>query len=152
MTDRDWKVHYVDDGWLEKKCCWCGEPAASDEEIEVIQVSSSEGFWMHPPCAQRYGEWCEKEEESFYTNKVLKFVRGEPSGIESGTVGEDRAPIAKDLITQNPSLALRDNLQELITAVEACARARSHVVTLSAEEIAERKARPRQGPPTGERP
>jgi hypothetical protein len=128
-----WKSRYVDDGWLKRACAGCGERATIGEEIEVIQVSSSEGLWMHPPCAQRYDEWCEKEEEGFYTDKVLKFVRGEGSGIEPGTVGEERAKIAKDLVAKTPSLALPENLRELMATVEAVehaiAMANGYVIT-----------------------
>ena len=79
----------------------------------------------------------------------MKFVRGEASGIKPGTVGEAGAKIAKDLIAKNPSLALPENLQKLIAAVEAVERehavANGSVITLSDEEIAmcERVARER---------
>jgi hypothetical protein len=112
-------TYYADDGWLDKRCLGCGKPAAEGEEIEIIQTSSSEGLWMHPPCAERYGEWCKKEHEDFYAIEVMKFVRGEASDIRPGTVGEAWAKIAKDLIAKTPSLALPENLQELIAAVEA---------------------------------
>ena len=74
---------------------------------------------MHLNCEKLYSEFCKKQEEDFYANEVLTFVRGEASGIKPGTVGEARAKIAKDLIAKNPSLALPENLQELIAAVEA---------------------------------
>jgi hypothetical protein len=56
-------TYYADDGWLEKRCSGCGKPAAEGEEIEIVQASSTEGLWMHPPCADRYFEWCAKEHE-----------------------------------------------------------------------------------------
>ena len=104
---------------------------------------------MHLNCERLYSESCKKQKEDFYTNDVLKFVRGEPSGIIPGSLGEVTAKIAKDLIAKNPSLALPENLQELIAAVEAVERehavANGSVITLSDEEIAmcERVARER---------
>jgi hypothetical protein len=109
----------ADEGYLMPTCLWCGKPAAHGEEIDVIQASSSEVFWAHLNCGKLYSEFCKKQEEDFYTNDVLTFVRGEPSGIKPGTGGEVSAKIAKDLIAKNPSLALPENLQELIAAVEA---------------------------------
>jgi hypothetical protein len=129
-------TYYADDGWLEKRCSGCGKPAANGQEIEIVQASSSEGLWMHPPCAERYLEWCEKEHEDFYANEVMKFVRGETSVITPGTVGEALTKIAKDLIARTPSLALAENRRELIAAVEAIERERNRV-TLSDEIIAE---------------
>jgi hypothetical protein len=93
------RTYFADDGWLEKGCTGCGKPAAEGEEIEIVQASSSEGLWMHRPCAERYFEWCEKEHEDFYANEVMKFVRGEASGITPGTVGEARA---KGLVSIRP--------------------------------------------------
>jgi hypothetical protein len=135
---------YADDGWLEPECAGCGKAAAVGEEIKVIQSSSSEGIWMHLPCAQAYLEWCEKEEEDFYADNVMKFVRGEASGIEPDTVGAATAKIAKDLIARTPSLALPENRRDLMAAVEAIWRARNSVI-LSDEMIArcERWARAR---------
>lgn len=93
---------------------------------------------MHLNCERHYIELCKKQEEAFYANDVLKFVRGEPSGIKPGTVDEGRAKIAKDLLAKNPSLALPENLQELIAAVEAIERehavANGRVITPKAEE------------------
>jgi hypothetical protein len=84
-------------------------------------------------------ELWKKQEGDFYSD-VLKFVRGEPSDIKAGTVGEARAKIAMDLIAKNSSLALPENLQELIAAVEAVehkhAVANGWVITLSDKEIA----------------
>jgi hypothetical protein len=137
-------TYYADDGWLEPECAGCGKAAAVGEEIQVIQASSSEGIWMHVPCAQAYLEWCEKEHENFYANKVMKFVRGEASGITPGTAGETEAKIAKDLIAKTPSLARPENWRDLRAAVEAIER-KHNSVTLSDEEIAtcERWARDR---------
>jgi len=108
------KDHYADNGWLLDHCTGCGKPAAEGEEIEVIQVSSREGMWMHPPCAQRYYKWCEKEQEKFWThNEIPKFVRGEASDITPGTVGESLAKIAKHLVSQTPALARPENWRAL---------------------------------------
>jgi hypothetical protein len=111
--------YYADDGWLYKRCAWCGKPGTKGEEIEIIQVSRCEGLWMHPPCTQGYSEWCEREDEYFWVNEVLKFVRGEVSPIKPGTAGEGAAKIAKDLITKTPSLARPENWRLLRAAVEA---------------------------------
>ena len=73
----------------------------------------------------------------------MKFVRGEPSGIIPGRLGEITAKIAKDLIGKNPSLALSENLKELMAAVKAVEHERAVadglVITLSDEEIAMRE-------------
>jgi hypothetical protein len=128
-------THFVDDGYLDKTCCWCGKSAADGEKIEVVQFSSRSAEWMHVNCERLYSERCKKEQEDFYAIEVLKFVRGEPCDIRPGTVGEARAKIAKDLITRNPTLALPGNLQELIAAVETVehehALANGYVITLS---------------------
>jgi hypothetical protein len=132
-------THFADDGYLATACIWCGKPAIVGEKIEIVQTSSREALWMHQNCEELYSEVCEKQEADFYAN-VLKFVRGEPSDITPGTVGEARAKIAKDLIGSNPSLAFPDNLQQLKAAVEAVehehAVAGGWVFTLIDEEIA----------------
>lgn len=142
-------TYYADDGYLDITCTWCGKPAADGEKVEIVQFSSREALWMHLNCEGLYSESCKKQKEDFYANDVLKFVRGEPSGIIPGRLGEVTAKIAKDLIAKNPSLALPENLQKLIAAVEAVERehavANGSVITLSDEEIAmcERVARER---------
>jgi hypothetical protein len=133
-------TYFADDGYLDTKCCWCGKPAADGEKIEVVQWSSREAMWMHLNCERLYSEMCKKDEEDFYANDVMKFVRGEPSGIIPGRLGEITAKIAKDLIGKNPSLALPENLKELMAAVKAVEHERAIadglVITLSDEEIA----------------
>ena len=119
MMEGNAMTYFADDGYLDTKCSWCGKPAADGEEIEVVQVSSREALWMHLNCEKQYSEFCKKEHENFYAVEVLKFVRGEAAGIKPGTVGEAKAKIAKNLIAKNPSLALPENLQELIATVEA---------------------------------
>jgi hypothetical protein len=93
-----------------------------------------------PALREAYSESCKKERGDFYADDVMNFVRGEPSGIIPGTLGEITAKIAKDLIAKNPSLALPENLQELIAAVDAVehehAVADGRSVTLSDEEKA----------------
>jgi hypothetical protein len=132
-------TYFADDGYLVTACIWCGKPAIVGEKIEIVQTSSREALWMHQNCEQLYSEDCEKREADFYAN-VLKYVRGEPSDITPGTVGEATAKIAKDLIGSNPSLAFPDNLQQLKAAVEAVehehAVADGWALTLSDEEIA----------------
>ena len=142
-------TYFADDGYLDTTCSWCGKPAADGEKVEIVQFSSREANWMHLNCERLYSEFCKKQDEDFYAIDVLKFVRGEPSRVTPGTVGEATAKIAKDLIAKNPSLALPENLQELIATVKAVEREHAVssgcVITLSDEEIAmcERVARDR---------
>ena len=68
---------------------------------------------MHLNCERLYSEFCKKREEDFYANDVMKFVRGEASGIKPGTLGEVSAKIAKDLIANPPlARAYGDNQQK----------------------------------------
>ena len=140
-------IYFADDGYLGTTCTWCGKPAAYGERIEIVQISSSEALWMHQDCEELDSEFCKKQKENFYAN-VMKFVRGEPSGIIPGTVGEVQAKIAKVLIAKNPSLALPENLQELIAAVEAVEHeqrvANGWAFTLDDEEIAKCKGAARE--------
>ena len=103
-------AYFADDGYLT--CSWCGNP-----DDDRIFEESPWAPWMHLNCERPYSEFF--EEYGFYAVEVLKFVRGEASAIMPRTVGEAEAKIAKDLIGMNPSLALPENLQQLVAAVEA---------------------------------
>ena len=148
-------THFVDDGYLDTTCSWCGKPAADGEKVEILSMLVKRGKVDAPQLREALQrDVCKKDDENFYAVEVMKFVRGEASGIKPGTVGETRAKIAKDLIAKNPSLALPENLQGLIAAVEAVeqelAVAAGQVITLSDEEMAmcELVARERV-PPSG---
>ena len=105
-------AYFADDGYLT--CSWCGNP-----DDDRIFGEPPRAPWMHLNCERLYSEFFREEHENFYAVEVLKFVRGEASAIMPGTVGEAEAKIAKVLIGMNPSLALPENLQQLVFAVEA---------------------------------
>jgi hypothetical protein len=106
-------TYFADNGYLDITCCWCGNPAADGEKVEVVQVSSREALWMHLNCERLYSEFSKKRKENFYAVDVLRFVRGEASDITPGTVGENLAKIAKDLIAKCPFQNFLNRLNQL---------------------------------------
>ena len=60
-----------------------------------------------------------KEHEDRFYADILKFVAGEPSGIEPGTVGEKWALIAKRLAAWDPGLLAPEQRGELMEAIRS---------------------------------
>jgi hypothetical protein len=61
-------------------------------------------------------EW-EKESEA-EAERLLKYARGEPSGIKPGTDEETKAKIAKKLIEDDPTLLLEVNRARLLSEIK----------------------------------
>ena len=119
---------FGDDRRMDNACCWCGKPGIFGETIVVVHASRRDVMWVHPNCERLSIEHGKKSHEDFFTNEIPKFVRGEPSGITPGTLGEHWARIAKKLIATNPSLALPEKVQELIAAVESYQRKHAEII------------------------
>ena len=107
---------------------------------------------MREACERHYTSSA-KNAGGFLRQDVWKLARGEPR-TSSPAVSETRAKIAKNSIAKNSSLAVPENLQELIAPVEAVeherAVANGLVITLS-EAIALLNRSPGSGSPPGAR-
>ena len=88
-------------------------------------------------------EWDEAEEEisreceEHYYRELIKYLRGEPCDIRSGTIGMTRAEIARRLAGDDPSLLLPKNKEVLLErSEEIFMREHINVVTLCPQHMA----------------
>jgi hypothetical protein len=93
--------------------------AIADEFETDIYSEHSGQFWGY----ETDEEWEAAEETRQQQAKVetyieiMKSVRGEPSDISPGTLGATWCKIAKKVISQDPSLALPERMDELMSTV-----------------------------------
>jgi hypothetical protein len=112
---------------------------AVQEAFDVVIVSEYEPqFWGFDTKEQ----WDASEKErarqqrEYYYLELVKFVRGEPNDIRPGTIGENEAMIAKQLVTDRPELLLPEMKDEFFRAIEGYRRNLAITVTLTQEEMA----------------
>lgn len=91
--------------------------AIADEFETEIYSEHSPQYWGY----KTQEEWDAAEEAHNEQAKVetyieiMKSIRGEPSDISPGTLGATWCRIAKNLISQDPSLALPERMDELMS-------------------------------------
>ena len=109
---------------------------AFDTEIVSEYEPQFWGFDTQDEWDAVWGQVARDNQESFYID-ILKYLRGEPSGIIPGRIGEIMADIAKELVKKNPELLLSANMDKLLSEIELVYD-RDHTVkiTLTPEEVA----------------
>jgi hypothetical protein len=112
------------------------------EEFDVEIVSEYEprywGFATQEEWDDAMAAVDELHNRTFY-NEVAKFIRGEEHDIEPGTIGMEKAELAKRLVAETPELLSDDKRPELIKAVTTTYdrdRASRRRVTLPEEQAA----------------
>jgi hypothetical protein len=96
-------------------------------------------YWGFNTQEEWYAAWDKialEDREQFYQD-IMKYVRGEKSSLKPGTVGMQKAEIAKRLVSDNPHLKICDNREELFEAIEdVYSHDHAVVVTLSEKDMA----------------
>ena len=107
-------TYFAHDGYLDTTCSWCGKPSADDDKVKIVQFSSLESVWMHRNCKRLNSEFSRrKQTRTSMPSTVLNLVRGEPSDLKPGTVGEARQRSPKT-DREELTLGLPENLQGLV--------------------------------------
>jgi hypothetical protein len=109
------------------------------DEFGVDIVSEHQPqFWGYETQEEWDAAWAkvnEEAEQDFY-NRVVKFVRGEEHDIRPGTVGMEKAEIAKQLIAESPDLLAEHKRPDLIKVVEMIYVRGRHIIRLTDKELA----------------
>ena len=91
--------------------------AAVAEAFDTDIVSEHQpeywGFETQEEWDEAEAKWAEAHDAEFY-EEVMRYIRGEPHQIASGTNGEQWAENAKALILKNPDLGLPENQTDLL--------------------------------------
>jgi hypothetical protein len=94
---------------------------AIEEEFATQLVNQGDhrywGFASREDMEGRYDEILKEDEDEFYKN-VICYVRGEPHGLGSGTIGMIKARIAKAVVERKPALVAPENRDEFLKIVE----------------------------------
>ena len=115
-----------EDGSLDIRVAGFNAPGkilgAIAEAFDAEIVSEHEPRYWGFATEEEYKAWHEeiaqKHHQEFYED-VLRYVRGEPNDIRKGTVGERKAKIAKELISQTPELAKdKDRLLDEVDLID----------------------------------
>lgn len=142
-------VYVDDDGFVERLTRYLpnGAPgkilAAIAEACDTQIVSEYEPqFWGFNTQEEwdAYQLGVAREHEREFRVEILKFVRGQPNDIRSGTIGMQQAEIAAKLVADDPTLLLAANHEELWAAIKTT-YGRDHlvVVKLTPVELAAAK-------------
>jgi hypothetical protein len=89
---------------------------------------------------EEWDAWQEKlakEHDDKFHAELLKYLQGEPNDIRPGTIGMQRAEIAKKLVENDPTFLLLENKDKLLNETRSIYdRDHAVTVTLSPEDIA----------------
>lgn len=92
------------------------------EEFKIELVSEYDYRYWGFATEEEWDNWhkqrAREAEDAFYDD-LLKYVRGEPNDLSPGTIGINKAKIAKTLVETDPSLAAPEKRDALLDAVEA---------------------------------
>jgi hypothetical protein len=110
------------------------------EACDTNIVSEYEPQFWGFETQEEWDAWSEQRSREYrdqFHNEVLKYLRGEPSDIQPGTIGMIEAEIAKKLVEKDPALLLPTNKDKLLNEMEAIYMREYAVrVTLTPEEVA----------------
>ena len=109
---------------------------ALTEEFETELVSEHDHrFWGFATKEEErdFHEKMAKESEDEFYNDLIHYLRGAPNDLKTGTVGMQKAEIAKGLVASDASLMAPNNRQRLLEAVEAVYD-RDHAITVTLTE------------------
>jgi hypothetical protein len=74
-----------------------------------------------------------KAEDEFHVN-VIAYVKGEPNYLNEGTVGMEKAKLAKNLVAVDPHLSMAENKCELLETIDRMYYADKRI-TLTEEQL-----------------
>lgn len=129
LTDgRNYLEVYIDDDGFVSNLRRAGLNTP-DKILEAIErafdtdiFSEYEGQYWGFETQEEWDAWQDEEArksaEEYYV-ELLKHLRGEPNDIRPGTVGMQRAEIAKKLVEKDSALLLPENMDKLLTEVDA---------------------------------
>jgi hypothetical protein len=118
---------------------WAVIDALTNEfQIELVSEHDHRfwGFASKKEEEDRHNQIAKEYEDDFYKN-LVHYLRGEPHNLTSGTIGMQKAEIAKALVATDESLLTPTKRHLLLEGIEAIYdRDHSVKITLTAESLA----------------
>jgi hypothetical protein len=139
-------VYINDDGFVGSFTRYAPNGAPGKILNAIAQTFDTDIFSEYEPqywgfeTQEEWDAWQEelaKEHDEKFHAEILKYLRGEPTDIQPGTVGMQLAQIASRLVENDPTLLLSENKDKLLNGARSVYdRDHAVTVTLSPEDIA----------------
>ena len=142
--DGIFEVWQLDDGYcLFTSPSWRGLAwsilDAIAEEFEVEWVNEHDHRFWGFATKREWFDWNKKEakkdEDKFYRD-LIRYLRGQRHGLERGTVGREKAIIAKRLVKKDPSLMSPKKRSALLKAIKKIYESDDDTVPLTERDLA----------------